>query len=271
MRVDAHLHILKIDRGDYFWIAPDSPIHRDYNLGDLSPQLGDIDAAVLVQAAPTEAETRFLLDVAGHSKGFVRGVVGWTDLQAPNAYERIEALARLPLLKGVRPMLGFIEETGWILRREIRPALDAVARAGLSLDFPARLRHLELLPELASRHPNLPIVIDHAAKPRIAEGEFASWARGMTRVARLTPALCKISGLVNEAVPAWRPDDLKPWIDHLLACFGPARLMWGSDWPVVELSGGFNRWRSASLSLIPESARVDIFGDTAAGFYRLHP
>jgi L-fuconolactonase len=246
----------------------DSLLDRDYGLADLDLQPGEIDAAVLVQAAPTEAETRFLLDTAGRSSGFVRGIVGWVDLEIPDAAGRIEALVRQPLVKGLRPMLGFIEDTGWILRREIRPALDAMAKAGLSLDFPARVRHLDLLPELASRHPNLAVIIDHAAKPRIVEEGFEIWAEGMTRIARLTRSFCKISGLLSEAAPGWRADDLWPFVDRLLDCFGPDRLMWGSDWPVVELAGGNRRWREAALELIPMSVRQAVMGGTAAKCYR---
>ena len=117
MKVDAHHHIWRVARGDYGWLSPEMPIHRDYDLDNLRPLLGDISATVLVQAAPTEAETAFLLDAARASGGLVRAVVGWTDLAAPNAPERVGALSGKPLLKGLRPMLQDISEAEWILRR----------------------------------------------------------------------------------------------------------------------------------------------------------
>jgi predicted TIM-barrel fold metal-dependent hydrolase len=181
IRVDAHHHVWTIARGDYGWMSPDLSIARDYGLDDLRPLLGGITATVLVQAAATEAETAFMLDVARASAGLVRGVVGWTDLAAPGAPARIAELARIPLLKGLRPMLQDIEDTGWILRPAVQPALAAMARHGLRFDALLKPRHLAVIGELAQRHPDLPVVIDHAAKPDIANGSFQPWARHMGR------------------------------------------------------------------------------------------
>jgi L-fuconolactonase len=267
MRVDAHHHVWRLARGDYHWMTPDLPIHRDYGLDDLRPLLGDIGATILVQAAATEAETAFMLEVARGSAGLVRGVVGWTDLAAPDAAAKVAAMGEDPLLVGLRPMLQDIAETEWILRPEVQPGLAAMARAGLRLDVLARVRHLPLLPELARRHPDLRMVIDHAAKPDIAGGHFRPWAADIARVARETGAFCKFSGLATEARTDWAVADLRPYADHLLTCFGAERLMWGSDWPVVDLAGGFSRWREAALQLLPEAAHDAVFGGTAARFY----
>jgi L-fuconolactonase len=272
MRVDAHHHVWRLARGDYGWLTPDLPIHRDYGLDDLRPLLGDIEATVLVQAVPTEAETRFLLEVAAGSGGLVRGVVGWADLAAPDAPARIAALAREPLLKGLRPMLQDIPDAEWILRDDVRPGLAAMATHGLRLDLLVQPRHLGLIPALAARHPGLPMVIDHAGKPDIAAGAFQPWADEIARIARETAALCKLSGLATEAGPDWDADRLAAFTDHLLQCFGPERLLWGSDWPVVELAGGYRRWREASgilLASLPGAARDDVLGGTATRFYGL--
>lgn len=269
MQVDAHHHVWTIARGDYDWMTPDLPIHRDYGLPDLRPLLGDVEATVLVQAAATEAETRFMLAVARASRGLVRGVVGWTDLAAPDAPARIAAMAEDGLLKGLRPMLQDIAETGWILRPDVARGLDAMRDHGLRLDLLVKPRHLALLPELARRHPDLPMVIDHAAKPDIAGGQFADWAEAMARLAGETGWCCKLSGLVTEAATGWRSEDLRRYVDHLLAIFGPSRLMWGSDWPVVDLAGGYVAWRGAAEALVPAAARADVFGGTAARFYGL--
>jgi L-fuconolactonase len=266
-RVDAHFHVWRVDRGDYDWLRPGFPIYRDYGLADHARLRGDIAAGVLVQAAATEAETAFMIDVAKSSGGVVRAVVGWTDLSAPDAADRVAAMADEPLLRGLRPMLQDIPDTFWILRPEIGPGLAAMARAGMRLDVLARPRHLPLLLELAARHPDLPMVIDHAAKPAIAEGGFQPWADDIKLVARETPAFCKLSGLATEASPAWTVEDLRPYVAHLLDCFGPDRLMWGSDWPVVDLAGGFARWRDAARSLVPDPARDAVFGATASRFY----
>ena len=266
--VDAHQHVWKIGQHDYFWLKPEMAICRDYDLDDLRPQLGGIGGTVLVQASPSAAETEFLLAVAAASGGLVRGVVGWVDLAAATAAGDIAALALRPAIRGVRPMLGFLE-TDWILRPGVQPALQALARHGLRLDFPARPRHLPLLPELAQRHPALAMVIDHGAKPAIAQGAFQPWARDIARVARETLAFCKLSGLTTEASPGWNDDELRPYVEHLLDCFGPDRLMWGSDWPVVDLAGGLTRWREACLRLLPTALQPAVMGETALAFYGL--
>lgn len=269
MRIDAHHHIWRVARGDYGWLTPDLPIHRDYGLDDLRPLLGDIGATVLVQAAPTEAETQFMLDAASASGGLVRAVVGWTDFAAPDAPARIASLAADPVLRGLRPMLQDIADTSWILRPEVARGLDAMTAAGLRLDLLIQPRHLPLLPALAARHPDLPMVIDHAAKPALRDGAWQPWADDIARAAQMTGCFCKLSGLVTEAASGWRADDLRPAVDHLLDCFGPDRLLWGSDWPVVELGGGWQAWRSASLELLPEAAQAAVLGGTAAAFYGL--
>jgi L-fuconolactonase len=279
MHVDAHHHVWRLERGDYGWLTPDLPIHRDYDLQDLRPLLADggpgalnpaVTATVLVQAAPTEAETRFLLQVARDSGGLVRGVVGWTDLAAADAPARIASLAGDTLLKGLRPMLHDIPDGEWILRPEVQPALAEIAARGLVFDALIRPPHLPVVLELARRHPALQIVIDHGAKPRIAAGGLQPWAADIARVAGDTQAVCKLSGLVTEAAPDWRTADLQPYVEHLLEVFGPQRLMWGSDWPVVELAGGYVRWRGATLQLLrhlPDAARDAVLGGTAASVY----
>ncbi len=214
--VDTHQHFWWIGRHDYPWLDRALAIHRDYDLEDLRSVLGDIAATVLVQASPTVAETRTLIDVAGVSGGLVRGVVGWVDLAAHDAVVAIADLAAHGIVKGVRPMLGFIEDTRWILRDDVRPALDALARHGLRLDVPARPRHLLLLPELAQRQPTLAMVIDHGAKPAIARGEFEPWARDIALVARETRMYCKLSGLATEAKVDWDDDDLRPYVQRAI-------------------------------------------------------
>lgn len=269
MQVDAHHHVWQVARGDYHWMSPDLPIARDYGLGDLRPLLGSVTATILVQAAETEAETDFMLATARASGGLVRGVIGWVDLAAPTAPARIAARAADPLLRGLRPMLQDMEDTGWILRPEVQPALAAMASHGLRFDALIKPRHLPIIAELAQRHPALPVVIDHAAKPDIAARAFQPWAGHMSRLARDTPWCCKVSGLATEAAPGWQADDLRPHLDHLLAEFGPDRLMWGSDWPVVNLAGGYARWRDAALRLLPSATHPAVLGGTAARFYGL--
>lgn len=274
MRIDAHQHFWRRERGDYDWLTPElAPLWRDFLPEDLAPLLArhGIAGTVLVQAAPTEAETTFMLSLA-REHAFIRGVVGWTDLAAPDAPERIAELARDPLLKGLRPMLQDLPDDDAILASEVQPALAAMAAGGLSLDALIRPRHLLQVARLREEHPDLRIVIDHAAKPDIAAGDLAGWARDLAAVAADGLTHCKLSGLVTEAAPDWHLYDLRPVAETVLAAFGPGRVMWGSDWPVLNLAGDYDGWVEASHALLsglgPEQ-QVQVLGETARRFYRL--
>jgi L-fuconolactonase len=275
MRIDAHHHFWRPARGDYGWLTPDThpAICHDFGPEDLAPLLrkARIDRTVLVQAAPTCAETKYLLRVA-QATPFVAGVVGWTDLEAPEAPARIRAMARDPKLLGLRPMLQDLDDDAWILRPCVGPALDAIETAGLRFDALVKPRHLPHLIRLLDRRPDLKVVIDHGAKPDIAGGGLAEWAAIMRGVARDTGIACKLSGLANEAAAGWGVDDLRPYVEVLLEAFGPARLMWGSDWPVVNEAGGYAAWREAAEALTAGCSAQErslIFGGTAARFYGL--
>jgi L-fuconolactonase len=273
VKIDAHQHVWQLARGDYGWLTPElAPLYRDFTLDDLRPHLAraGIGGTVLVQAAPTEAETRFMLDVARDSAGLVRAVVGWVDLMAPDAPAHLASLAADPLLRGIRPMIQDIADSDWMLDRRLDPAWQAIGELGLRFDALVKPPHLPNLRRLLDRYPELPVVIDHGAKPLIAAGSREPWASDIATIARESGALCKLSGLVTEAKRSWGVDDLRPYVDRLLACFGPSRLMWGSDWPVVNLAGGYERWREASdtlLSGVSAEERKRIDGLNAAAFY----
>ena len=274
MRIDAHQHFWRRDRGDYDWLTPAlAPLWRDFLPDDLAPLLAGHGMAgcILVQAAPTVAETDFMLSLAG-THSFIRGVVGWTDLAAADAPARIAALAAHPRLVGLRPMLQDLPDDDAILDPAVQPALAAMATQGLALDALIRPRHLPRLLAVRDRHPNLNIVIDHAAKPDIAGGDLADWARDLAAVAADGRTRIKLSGLATEAAPAWKVDDLKPVADTVLAAFGPDRVMWGSDWPVLNLAGSYDQWVAATdelLAGLDAAGQAAVRGGTAARFYGL--
>ena len=275
MRVDAHHHVWRLSRGDYGWLTPAlAPIHRDFDLDDLRPLAAacGVRATVLVQAAPTVAETGFLLATARASGGFVRGVVGWVDLASGDAVAALTALAREPLLKSIRPMLQDLDDPGWILRPEVQPAIAALPALGLRFDALVKPPQLPALLTLLERHPTLAVVVDHGGKPPIASGGREPWASLIAAVARHPGAHCKLSGLVTEARPDWNADTLRPWVDHLIHRFGAERLIWGSDWPVVNLATDYVRWNAAAetlLASLPLTDRAAIFGGNAERFYGL--
>jgi L-fuconolactonase len=273
-RIDAHVHLWRLDRGDYDWITDKvAPLQRDFLPDDLTPVLdgAGIDRVVLVQAAPTVAETRFLLGIAEHTP-WVAGVVGWVDLEQPAAADEIAALATDEHLRAIRPMIQDIPALDWMLQSELQPGLRAVESLGLAFDCLVYPEHLPYLLRLLDRHPDLRAVVDHAAKPPIAAGQFDTWAWHIREIARETGAWCKLSGLVTEAGAAWSVEQLKPYVLHLLECFGPDRLMFGSDWPVMTLCADYPRWIGAAeellVDLLPEEQR-SVFGANACAFYRL--
>ena len=276
-RVDAHHHLWRLARGDYGWLQPTpalAPIYRDFALDDIKPLLAGagIDATVLVQAAPTVAETEFLLQVARQSNGLVGGVVGWVDLAAPDAIATLEGLADDPLLKSIRTMLQDLPDPEWITRREVQRALSALPELKLRFDALVKPRELKPLMRMLERHPALAVVIDHCAKPDIAHGAWRPWADDLAAIGRHTLSECKLSGLVTEAGKGWGVDALRRYVDHVLDCFGPQRVIWGSDWPVVTLAASYEEWVAATdalLGALPAEEIAAIRGDNARRFYGL--
>jgi L-fuconolactonase len=270
-RIDAHQHFWRRDRGDYTWLTPDlDPIYRDYLPADLAPQLARAGVAktVLVQAAATVAETRFMLDLARETP-FIAGVVGWADFESADAPDTIAQLAGDAKLVGLRPMIQDIPDTEWMLREALEPAFEAMIDHGLVFDALVKPPHLPALLELAGRYPELTMVLDHGAKPPIASGNVSAWKREVAELARSTPMVCKLSGLVTEAGTA-SPAALRECVSHLLEHFGPARLLWGSDWPVCELVCSYEDWCKTSEHLfrqLGESGRALIFSETARTTY----
>ena len=273
-RVDAHQHFWLLSRGDYGWLTPGlGAIHRDFLPSDIEPLLARhaIAATVLVQAAPTEAETLYMLSLADRHP-FVEGVVGWTDFAAPDAPAAIARLARHPKLKGLRPMIQDIADVDWMLRPELEPAFRALVANDLVFDALVLPRHLDNLLRLHQRHPDLRVVVDHCAKPAIASGDFTGWADGMRHIAAETSAACKLSGLVTEAGAEWSLEGLRPYVDHVLSVFGPERVLWGSDWPVCNLAASYNDWIAATDRLLEDCSgaeRQAILGGNASRVYRL--
>ena len=269
--IDAHVHIWRLDRADYGWLTPAlGAIHRDVSLDDWrrARATSGITAGVLVQAAPTEAETRYLLDQARTAPD-VLGVVGWVDLLATDAAQRIRALAADPKLLGLRPMLQDLPDPDWILQDRLGPALEAMQAAGLSFDALIKPVHVPRILALAARYPALRIVVDHGAKPAIAAGQWDDWAQGMRQLAGVPQVFCKLSGLWTEAAAGAPVAVLAPYMRHLLGCFGPQRLLWGSDWPVLELAGDYPAWHAAARAAVPPSDHAQVFGAAALRAYRI--
>ncbi|MCB1689254.1 MAG: amidohydrolase family protein [Halioglobus sp.] len=273
-RLDAHQHFWQLQRGDYNWLTEElGVLYRDYQPRDLAAHLlsGGIDKTVLVQAAATVAESDYLLSLADQHT-FIAGVVGWIDMEAPDALAQLAHLARHSKLLGIRPMIQDIADPGWMLRDELAPVYRELITRGLRFDALVKPPHLDALLVLLQRYPELPVVIDHGGKPDIANEVFAPWAERMQALAQETHACCKLSGLLTEAGPEAGVKELRPYVEHLLQCFGPRRLMWGSDWPVLNLAAEYPQWLALTESLLADldnTERDAIMGGTAARFYGL--
>lgn len=277
-RIDAHQHYWSVAHRDYGWLQPSpelSAIYRDFGPADLHPLLdaAGIDATVLVQAAPSEAETWRLLQLAATPGSRVAAVVGWCDLLQADAPQRIAQLATQPLLKGLRPMLQDLDDPRWILQPALQPALRAMVEHGLVFDALVKgTAQLEALCEFTMQNGALRIVLDHAAKPPLANGAMAEWRSGTARLARSGNVTCKLSGLVTEIGADWSVSGLRACVQHLLSEFGVQRLIWGSDWPVLNLAADYGAWWLASGELLRDlnaGQREQVLGLNAVRCYGL--
>ncbi|HKT42234.1 MAG TPA: amidohydrolase family protein [Rhodanobacteraceae bacterium] len=269
--IDAHVHFWRIGHNDCTWPPPElAAIHRDFLPDDWQrvAQTCGVDAAIAVQSQPSGRDTGWLLELARDDVR-IAGVIGWVDLSARDAPDRVAALASHPKLRGLRPMLQELPDDDWILQSSLKPAIDAMVAQGLCLDALARPRHLPHLSRLAERHPALRIVIDHAAKPDVAHGVIEPWRSQIAALAEHPNVFCKLSGLVTEAGGGWQPDDLRPYVGHLLATFGSQRLLWGSDWPVVNMAADYSRWfdLAGDLARLAGGERAALFGGNAVRVY----
>lgn len=277
--IDAHHHVWDLGVRDQEWIKGEdlAPLRRNFTLADLESEVlaVGVTATVLVQTVNVAAETPEFLAAAADGD-LVRGVVGWTDLTAPNVADELARLRELPgggLLVGIRHQVQNEPDPHWLLRADVQRGLAAVAEAGLVYDFVILPHQLRAATKAAERLPQLSFVLDHLGKPPIATQERRTWARDLGELAALPNTAAKLSGLVTEARwGSWRVDDLRPYTDTALEAFGPDRLMFGSDWPVCLLAATYDevvdvtRRLTAGLDAEEQSA---VFVATATRVYGL--
>ncbi|WP_431038562.1 amidohydrolase family protein [Streptomyces sp. P6-2-1] len=246
--VDAHHHVWELSARPQPWIkGPElAPLLRDFTLAELEPQAraAGVNTTVVVQTVSREDETAELLALAA-GPGPVGAVVGWTDLTAPDAAERVAALRELPggaCLRGLRHQAQDEADPRWLCLPEVRRGLRAVGAAGLVYELLVTPRELPAAVETARALPDVPFVLDHAGKPPLARGAREPWATHLAELAALPHVSCKLSGLLTEAGPARaHPEALRPWSAHVLDTFGPERVLLGSDWPVCTLVAPYTR------------------------------
>jgi L-fuconolactonase len=274
-RIDAHHHLWKYSREQYPWMADNMDVlRRDFLVDDLSKVLQDtgIRGVVTVQARQMVEETEWLLALA-ECNDFIRGVVGWVPLVEEDIRGRLEKLSRHPKLKAVRHVLHDEPDNFYMLREDFNRGIAHLKDFNLRYDILVFEHHLPQTVEFVDRHPQQVFIVDHIAKPRINDKIVTPWRENIIKLARRENVYCKLSGMVTAANwVGWTEKDLRPYFEIAIEAFGPGRLMFGSDWPVVLLASSYQRWvemvqRAISGLSMDEQARI--LSDTAKEAYRL--
>jgi L-fuconolactonase len=281
--VDAHHHLWDLDQRPQAWL--DDPalttIRRTFTPDDLRTTATRtvagrrLHSTVAVQCMPDVPETEDLLALA-EREPLIGAVVGWADLTSPAIGDLLDGLLAGPggtYLRSLRHLVQGETDPGWLQRPDVERGLAAARDRGLCYDVLVRSHQLDQAIRLAERFPGLPQVLDHAGKPPIADGDLADWARQIRLLAVHPHVVCKVSGLITEADhEKWTIADIRPVWDVLLSSFGPDRLMFGSDWPLANLAGGWNRWAATMDELLDGCSATEIhalLAGTATAFYRL--
>ena len=280
--IDTHQHLWVMSERAYDWIEPTfGPLYDDFRPERLAPDIPEsgVTSSVLVQAADTYEDTFYMLDVAKHSD-FVKGLVAYVPLDRPHeARAAIDLYRKEPLIKGLRNLTHnyadkkYESDDKWILRPVVQETLAIIEKSGLSLDYVAvNSAHIQNVPILARNFPNLKIVIDHLAKPDIANKVWEPWASLMEEAAAYPNVFAKISGLNTASAPGWTVADWQPYVDFIVATYGAKRTMLGGDWPVILLANNYVEVWKAQVEVISKFSEEEqewIKFRTAQHFYSL--
>lgn len=245
MLIDAHHHLWEYNSRDYAWMTDEmAALRRNFVVPELVEAVREsgVDGTVVVQASQTLYETNWLLDLA-RQNSILFGVVGWVPLTAPDVRAHLEKFGGEPKLKSVRHVLQDESDDFFVLREDFNRGVDLLKQFNLAYDILIFERHLPQTIEFVDRHPQQVFIVDHIAKPRIRENLLSPWKKNIQELAMRENVHCKISGMVTEADwAAWTEGQLRPYIEVVLSAFGPKRLMFGSDWPVLTLASNYKQW-----------------------------
>jgi L-fuconolactonase len=274
--IDAHQHVWDVERSRYDWLGPElTPIDRTIEFEELKPSLAraGVTGTVLVQSADTDEDTELMLDVAAANPEIV-AVVAYLPLGNPKSVAAgIESFRGNSLIVGIRNLIHTYPEPEWLLRPEVDESLGILEAEGLTFDVVSVLpEHLALVPTLAERHPKLRMVIDHLSKPPIGLDEREPWWTLIADAAASPLVSAKVSGLYSATADSgsWSQDTVRPYLHRALDVFGASRLMYGGDWPISILSGGYDRvWDGLHelVSELPEADQRRIWSESAIEFY----
>jgi L-fuconolactonase len=274
MTIDSHVHFWKYDKQHYSWIDKSMKMLQKDHLPehiDLTLKRNGVDGCVAVQADPSEFDTYFLGELS-ETHPVIKGVVGWIDLQGNNVEERLRHFSSYSLIKGYRHIVQS-EPDDFLYNDSFRQGLSSLHEFGYTYDLLIYPRQLKLAIDLVKSFPDQPFVLDHCAKPRVKEKQMEDWKKGIEEIAAYPNIHCKLSGLLTEANwKDWSPGDFYPYLDIIFKAFGTDRLLFGSDWPVMLLSGIYVQWKSLLEKymehFIPED-KEKVFGMNAQHFYNL--
>jgi L-fuconolactonase len=273
--IDAHQHFWQLRlpfNFDWLDAPPHAPIRRDFLPEHLEPHLRavGVQRTIFVQTQHNLEENRWALGLA-EKYPFIAGVVGWVDLASDRCEEQLLEFKNHPRFVGVRHITQDESDDDFIVRGDVLRGLKVLEKHGVPFDLLFYVKHLHHVPALARQLPTLPMVIDHLAKPHIRERRTDDWLPHFRAAAAFPNVYCKLSGMITEADwRGWTANDLKPYVQTALECFGAERCMFGSDWPVCELAGSYEQVYQAlveALGPISENERAMIFGGTARRFY----
>lgn len=275
MHIDAHQHFWIYEPREYAWIDESmTALRRNFLPSDLEPDLKEngFGGCIAVQARQTVGETRWLLELAA-SCPFIVGVVGWVDLCSPHVRTTLALFAKYPHFVGVRHVVQSEPDDRFLLREEFLRGVAALEEFDLTYDILIYPKHLAVAAEFVSRFERQRFVLDHLAKPAIKSGDLAAWEAGIQKLAAFPNVYCKLSGMVTEADWVhWKEEQLYACLDVVFGCFGPQRLMIGSDWPVCKVASSYKRTMAVVKDYLARhapAAHEAVLGGNAVKFWKL--
>jgi L-fuconolactonase len=275
MRIDAHQHFWRYNADEFDWIDESmASIRRDFLPDDLRPELegAGFRGSIAVQTRQSLEETRWLLELAA-SWPQILGVVGWVDLRSPDLRSQLQGFRENPKLVGIRHIVQSESDDRFLLQPDFLRGISTLEEFDLAYDILIYPKHLPVAAEFLRHFPRQRFVLDHLAKPLIKSGSVQPWEAGMRELARFPNVLCKLSGMVTEADwRNWKPEQMTPYLDIALDCFGPERLMIGSDWPVCTVAASYSQTMNVVLEYFgkyPANVQDAVLGENAQRFWKL--
>lgn len=275
MKIDAHQHFWIFDPIRDSWINDEmDAIRKDFLPKNLKPILQEngFDGCVAVQADQTEAQNDFLLDFA-QDFDFIKGIVGWVDLQGLDVEERLAYYAKYPKMKGFRHVLQGEIERDLMLKPAFMNGISLLGKYNFSYDILIFTDQIKFAEEMVNAFPNQKFIIDHLAKPDIKNQNISAWRKDIKAIAKHENTFCKVSGMVTEAdYNNWKQEDFTAYLDVVFECFGTKRLLYGSDWPVCNVAGGYQKALNILTNYTQQLTKNEqalFFGENACSFYNL--